>query len=155
MRCIAAATDGSTGADRAIDFAADLASKFGADLVLTHVISASALPSASFGASRPFLPTPRAPVVVETLSVPGVLTDTANELLAKAKARAEARGVRRVHTEVHVGEPAEAILSLAKERNADAIVLGKRGEGRLAGLLLGSISQKVVTLAHCAVIVIP
>jgi len=155
MRCIAVATDGSDGADRAIDFAADLASKFGADLVLVHVISASAVPSASFGAPHPFLANPRAPVAVETLSVPEVLTDAANDLLAKAKARAEVRGARRVHAEVHVGDPAEAILSIAKERNADVIVLGKRGQGRLAGLLLGSISQKVATLAHSAVLVVP
>lgn len=155
MRCIAAATDGSEAADRALDFAADLASKFGADLVLTHVVLPSAPASAGAGPTRTFLPNPRAPIAVESLSVPEVLTQTASDLLAKAKSRAEARGALHVHTEVRVGEPAEVILSVAKERNADAIVLGKRGQGRLAGLLLGSISQKVVTLARCAVMIIP
>ena len=87
--------------------------------------------------------------------MPEVLTNTANDLAAKAKGRAEARGAQHVYTEVRAGEPAEVILSVAKEREADVIVLGKRGQGRLAGLLLGSISQKVVTQARCAVIVIP
>lgn len=154
MRCIAAATDGSDAADRAIDFAADLASKFSAELVVTHAIPASALASTGTGSVRPFLNV-RAPVSVESLSVPEVLTDLANDILAKAKTRAEARGAHQVQSEVHVGEPAEVILSVAKKRNADAIVLGKRGQRRLAGLLLGSISQKVATLARCAVIVIP
>ncbi len=154
MRCISVATDGSDAADRAIDFAADLASKFSVDLVLTHVISASTLATTSAGPGRP-LAHQRAPIRVEYGSVPEVLTNTANDLAAKAKGRAEARGAQHVYTEVRAGEPAEVILSVAKEREADVIVLGKRGQGRLAGLLLGSISQKVVTQARCAVIVIP
>jgi len=154
MRSIVAATDGSDAANRAIDFAADLASKFGADLVLTDVISASTVAAVGIGPIRS-LANVRVPITVESTAVSEVVVDTATGLLAKAKARAEARGARHVHIEVRVGEPAEAILSLAKERDADVIVLGKRGPGRLVGLLLGSVSQKVMTLARCAVIVIP
>lgn len=155
MRCIVAATDGSDTADRAIDFAADLASKFSVDLVLTHVISASStLAPAGPGLAHPASDL-RAPTRVENTSLSEVFTDAANDILAKATGRAEARGARRTHTEVRAGEPAEMILSVAKEHEADVIVLGKRGRGRLAGLLLGSISQKVMMLARCAVIIIP
>jgi nucleotide-binding universal stress UspA family protein len=52
------------------------------------------------------------------------------------------------------GDPAENILSVAKKRKADVIVLGRRGMGRLAGLLLGSVSQKVSQLAHCPVLTV-
>jgi nucleotide-binding universal stress UspA family protein len=154
MRCIVAATDGSEAADRTTDFAADLASKFAADLVLIHVISAS-MPAPAVAGGAPIAAGLRAPMRVENTSLSEVLTDAAKDILTKAKGRAEARGAARVHTETRAGEPTEMILAVAKERGADAIVLGKRGHGRLAGLLLGSISQKVVALARCTVIVVP
>jgi nucleotide-binding universal stress UspA family protein len=154
MRCIVVATDGSDTADRAIDFAADMASKFAVDLVLTHVISASTLAPAGDPLAHAASDL-RAPMRVESTSLSTGLTDAAANILAQAKGRAEARGARVVHTEVRAGDPAGMILSVAKEHEADVIVLGKRGLGRLAGLVLGSISQKMMMSAQCAVIVIP
>ena len=59
-----------------------------------------------------------------------------------------------VHTEILEGDPASAILEVAKIRNSDVIVMGSRGLGRLAGLLLGSTSQKVVSHAPCPVLIV-
>jgi nucleotide-binding universal stress UspA family protein len=59
-----------------------------------------------------------------------------------------------VHTEIIEGDPASAIIEVAKVRNSDVIVMGSRGLGRLAGLLLGSTSQKVVSHAPCPVLII-
>lgn len=59
-----------------------------------------------------------------------------------------------VHTELIEGSPAEAILDVANTRHSDIIVMGSRGLGRLAGLLLGSTSQKVVSHAPCPVLIV-
>jgi nucleotide-binding universal stress UspA family protein len=57
-------------------------------------------------------------------------------------------GVSQVAAHEGWGDPAETIIETARRENADAIVMGRRGRGRLAGLLLGSVSQKVASLAR-------
>ncbi|MCC6259981.1 MAG: universal stress protein [Anaerolineales bacterium] len=59
-----------------------------------------------------------------------------------------------IHTEVVEGDPAEIIINLATSRKSDLIVMGSRGLGRLAGLVLGSTSQKVVSHAPCPVLIV-
>ena len=59
-----------------------------------------------------------------------------------------------VHTEFIEGSPAEAIIDVATTRKSDVIVIGSRGHGTLAGLLLGSTSQKVVAHAPCPVLIV-
>ena len=59
-----------------------------------------------------------------------------------------------IHTELLEGDPAEAIIKVAATRGDDLIVMGSRGLGSLAGLVLGSTSQKVVGHAPCPVLVV-
>jgi nucleotide-binding universal stress UspA family protein len=59
-----------------------------------------------------------------------------------------------VHTELIEGDAAESIIEVARTRNSDVIVMGSRGLGRLAGLVLGSTSQKVVGHALCPVLIV-
>lgn len=59
-----------------------------------------------------------------------------------------------IHTELIEGSIAEAIIGVAAMRKSDVIVMGSRGLGRLAGLLLGSTSQKVVAHAPCPVLIV-
>jgi len=59
-----------------------------------------------------------------------------------------------IHTELIEGDAAESIIDVATTRNSDVIVMGSRGLGRLAGLVLGSTSQKVVSHALCPVLIV-
>jgi nucleotide-binding universal stress UspA family protein len=59
-----------------------------------------------------------------------------------------------IRKELIEGDPAEAIIDVAVTRGSDIIVMGSRGLGRLAGLLLGSTSQKVVAHAPCPVLIV-
>lgn len=60
-----------------------------------------------------------------------------------------------VHFYVHarIGKPAEQILQLAQEVGADFIIIGSHGKTGVERLVLGSVSERVVREAHCAVIV--
>ncbi len=59
-----------------------------------------------------------------------------------------------LHSGILEGNAAEAIIEVANTRKSDLIVMGSRGLGRLAGLVLGSTSQKVVSLAPCPVLIV-
>jgi len=59
-----------------------------------------------------------------------------------------------IHSELLFGTPAECIIEVAETRACDLIVMGTRGLGALRGLLLGSQAQKVVSHAHCPVLLV-
>ncbi|GAB4540461.1 MAG: universal stress protein [Anaerolineales bacterium] len=79
--------------------------------------------------------------------------NAANEILAEA-VQALGNIPCEIHTEVIEGSAAEAIIEVANTRKSDVIVMGSRGLGKLAGLLLGSTSQKVVAHAPCPVLIV-
>jgi nucleotide-binding universal stress UspA family protein len=142
---VLAATDGSDAADRAIDFAATLASRFGATLQILNVIGICYPP----------------PQELEQLSrqehmTPGEFMRALSEqILLSASQRATKCGAAESQLVSQIGDVAPSITDTARKGAADVIVLGRRGLGRLPGLLLGSVSQKLVSVAPCAVIVVP
>lgn len=52
-------------------------------------------------------------------------------------------------------QPAQAIADVAREVGADVIVLGTRGHSRLAGALVGSVTQSLLHIAPCPVLAVP
>lgn len=79
--------------------------------------------------------------------------NAANEVLQAALAQLGTLPCE-ISTELIEGDSAEAILDVAETRKSDVIVMGSRGLGTLAGLLLGSTSQKVVAHAPCPVLIV-
>jgi nucleotide-binding universal stress UspA family protein len=58
-------------------------------------------------------------------------------------------------SDVMMGGPAHAIEEIADSANADLIVVGTRGHSPVAGLLLGSVTQRLLHIAHRPVLVVP
>lgn len=145
MKFVLVGTDGSASAGRAVALAAQVARTFDATLHIVNVLEGygtadDALECAPAGAP---------PQAFETWSA------TASEILKSAQARAAALGAPRIETETRTGPVAETLMEIARDENADTIVVGKRGQGRVAGLLLGSVSQRIVCEAFCPVVVVP
>jgi nucleotide-binding universal stress UspA family protein len=145
MKLILVATDGSETADRAVDYAANLAKRHDAGLLVVNVIGGYGLPDSVFSrfthAQQAWLRE-----LLESMSA---------QTLTKARDRAKGLGATTIQLESRRGDVAQTIVEIAQEKDADLIVVGKRGEGRLAGLLLGSVSQKLVSLAPRPVTVVP
>lgn len=55
---------------------------------------------------------------------------------------------------ISVGDPAEVIAIFAKEKHCDQIIMGTRGLSDIAGLILGSISHKVLHLSDVPVLLV-
>lgn len=138
---ILVAVDGSDHSNDAIDIACDLAAKYGnADVLLVHAPMVT-MPSVTLGASGYAMIPDTETVVAAGQSV-----------IDEAEQRAKAAGCSSVSSKLLRGDPAEAIIAEAAEFDAKLIVAGRRGLGRLRGLLLGSVSQKLTSHAPCAVL---
>ena len=142
MPRVIVATDGSSGANRAVDTAATLAKATGSDLVILTV-----------GGNISGAELRRLAGIEGDLSE--VLESEANQILDRARKRARRQGVTPAKLQSAWGDPAQAIIDAIRREKADILVVGRRGRSRLSGLLLGSVSQKLTSLAPCNVMVVP
>ena len=136
MKQILVATDGSPDGGYALEQALNLAKAGAAKLVVVYVRHE---PPPLLG--QPFY---QRSLTVESRH--------ACETGALALASAEMAGVE-AEVEVLEGNPADRIVELAQLRGVDLIVVGSRGLGTMAGLLLGSVSRKVMNHADRPVLV--
>jgi nucleotide-binding universal stress UspA family protein len=146
MKRIVVAVDRSDASLRAVDIAADVANRYDAELVLLTVVHQATAPD----------PALEAYARMEHLKDPpeGLALEAVREGLGDVRDRARAKGAKQVSIDVFVGDTAAEILAYAEGVRPDLIVMGSRGHGRLAGLLLGSVVQKVIGLAPCPVLVV-
>jgi len=137
MATIVVGTDGSKGSEAAISESFDLAKRLGAKVL---VVAVAAHTSDLLGGSA------YRHNVSEHL-------DRARAALDAARTMAEEAGVE-AEFEVFEGDAAEEIAMVADSRDADLVVVGTRGHGRLAGSLLGSVSADVVRRSNRPVVVV-
>jgi nucleotide-binding universal stress UspA family protein len=136
MKQIVIATDGSDAAGHALQQGFSLAEAVGADVAVIHV---KQTPSTVLG--TPYYEN----MVVEA-------SRHAAAVLGDARLHGSRYGVEAEH-EVVAGDPAAAIVDFARARDADVIVVGSRGLGRVSGAILGSVSRAVVQHADRPVLV--
>lgn len=142
MTNIMVATDGSSGACRAIDVAAELAKALASDLLIVTVADSL------LGEEVRQLP--------HTGATAGDLLEAlAGQTLRAAEVRARETGLSRIQVRTCWGDVTQSLIDLAAKTPVKMIVVGRRGRGQLAGLLLGSVSHKLVSLAPCPVVVVP
>jgi nucleotide-binding universal stress UspA family protein len=77
----------------------------------------------------------------------------ANTALAPARALVKRRKIE-ARIFVAIGDPAPEIVAFANKNRCAVIVMGSRGRGQLAGLILGSIATNVIYLAKCPVTIV-
>jgi nucleotide-binding universal stress UspA family protein len=130
------ATDGSPNADRALTVAKTLAHDRRASLVVVHVV-------------QHYATTTGLPVYADEDRVKAKLEQTVEELSTEGFNPS----LRIVE---HVGpQPAHEIANVAGDVGADLIVMGTRGHGPVAGLVLGSVVLRLLHVAPCPVVAVP
>ncbi len=79
--------------------------------------------------------------------------DAGAKALAAARKALDAAGVKYVY-HIGVGEAAEVIAHFAKEKKIEQIVMGTRGLGSIANMVLGSVASKVLHLVDVPVLLV-
>ncbi|MFY9579479.1 MAG: universal stress protein [Gaiellaceae bacterium] len=131
------ATDGSEAAERALPAAIELATDGDAKLIVVHADEHMGGRAAGYS----------------------VLADEED---LRARLRAKVAGLVdagvdadfRVVTGVNT-DPADLVAEAAREIGADLIVVGTRGHGRVTGMLLGSVTQRLLHTSPCPVLAVP
>jgi nucleotide-binding universal stress UspA family protein len=149
FKTILVAVDGSTHATRTAEVATDLAQRYGAKLLILHVVAPIFEGRVRNELANLARMEHREQTEYEMLQAAG------REIVQSAEFSARQRGVQHVEALVEVGDPASVIVDFARARGADLIVLGRRGLGTLTGLLLGSVSHKVIQVADTPCLTVP
>jgi nucleotide-binding universal stress UspA family protein len=129
------ATDGSKYSKSASERAIDFAFQYSGQIIAVSVVD---VPAEFYG---------EAPGAIEDL------IKKAKGYVEDVKIRAESVGIK-VETFVREGETYKTILDLAKDLNADTIVMGSHGRTGIRRLLMGSVTEKVIGYSTCPVLVV-
>ena len=135
------ATDFSEHSRTALKYGAALAEAFGAETILCHVVAKADILSQLPPGGEGYFP----PNFAE---------------LQEQQAREECQswladaGISHSRVVIRSGAPFVEIVRLAREEGSDLVVVGTHGRGAVAHMLLGSVAERVVRKAPCAVLTV-
>jgi nucleotide-binding universal stress UspA family protein len=130
------AYDDSEPAKKAYASALEIASKFGAGMVVLSVVQP-----------------PEPPLSIEPAEVMESATKYYQNKFRKLEEQAAAVGIK-PRFEIKMGYPAEQIVTAAKAEKTDVVIMGHKGVGVLQEWLVGSVAKRVLTYAPCTVIIV-
>jgi nucleotide-binding universal stress UspA family protein len=150
---IVCGVDGSSDSRRALDVAAQYARQLGSRLIVVNVVPVHdfVVPSPSHRYAAMGRPATLTPHMLDTSTEAEM--EASQALLEQLVAGVEVRGVAERRT--MLGIPAEQLAELADDVGAELIVVGSRGRGAFRAAFLGSVSNSLVGIARCPVLVVP
>jgi nucleotide-binding universal stress UspA family protein len=168
---ILVAQDGSDNGQKALALAAQISAKMGWDLTIVHVLmhGSAADEMARMAEVEHVIAHTAKRVIPDSLNMPPTMAEFLDHpeadraravaeigeyVLRIAQRAATEAGAKNVKTLLRDGDYGDGILDAADDIDADMIVIGRRGLGRLRGLVLGSVSNKVVQHAECSVLTV-
>jgi len=135
-------TDFSESADAAFEFALDMAiRRADSTLYLLHVIHE---PDAQYWKTQ----------LAEVENINAAAKKAIDAKVASAYLSRVPKGLQ-VRVEFRIGPDAASILEFAKATQIDVIILGRHGHSSVGKALFGSVAEKIVRKAECAVLVVP
>jgi nucleotide-binding universal stress UspA family protein len=140
IQTITVGTDGSDTASKAVDFALDVAEKFGAKVV----VASSYRPVSEDRLRRE---QKDAPEDIQWSINP---TEDVDKALRTVEEKARSRGLD-VTSEAREGDPADVLCDIAEQHRSDVLVVGNKGMQRR---VLGSVPNSVSHKAPCSVIIV-
>jgi nucleotide-binding universal stress UspA family protein len=140
VKTIAVGTDGSDTAQKAVDFALDMAERYGA-----KVVFASAYVPVS--ESRLRKEQEEAPADIQWSINP---SEEVDDTLRKVEEQAKERGLDYT-SEARNGDPSDVLVAIAADNDVDVIVVGNKGMHRR---ILGSVPNTVSHNAPCSVMIV-
>ena len=140
LSTIVVGTDGSETAAKAVDFAVDMAERYGSRLVVAS--SYSPIPEDRLAKEQT-----DAPQEVKWSINP---TEDVDATLREVEEKAQERGIKTV-SEARQGDPADVLCEIAEQHDADLLVVGNKGMHRR---ILGSVPNSVSHKAPCSVVIV-
>jgi nucleotide-binding universal stress UspA family protein len=131
--------------NRAVDYAANIALDYDAQLIILHVIRADAR---VHGINPPSH-------IIEMRNQAEASFAKITEKIYENSGDNNKKSTPKIKTDIIASvRIADAIVNYAKDKRIDLIVTGTRGRNKLKSALLGSVASDVVTCAHCPVLIV-
>jgi nucleotide-binding universal stress UspA family protein len=147
---ILVAFDSSEPANKALDFAVDIAEKYSAEILILSVIQPAITPVLQY----PQLGVPAPPPVAMSPYIKEV-KDQHRKIISEAKKRIQkTKPNLNVTTKLLEGRPSDTIVETAEQGKFSLIVIGSQGLGGVKKFLLGSVSDRVADQARCPVLIV-